>query len=288
MAGFFARFRATVAAAALAPGLSGCWGFGEIPLRSEAAEQICAASQTDPAAARRGCGLALERLDPDYEPHEPLRAELHSLRGEAALLSGDASAALRDHDRALALDDAPADYWSRRGWAKLELDRPREAFMDFEAALEREPGDRSARLGRGSAFLALSAPARALPDLESVLSSAPDLTYARLQYARALAQVGRGGEAAAAYGQVLLLDANHIDALLERARLREAYDREAALLDYDLAVARAKDAAPAYYARGRYLDRLGDRSAADADLERAYALGHRDEWLLLRLAKRAR
>lgn len=276
-----------LAAVALLLSLSACWGFGGGPPLAAGFESGCG-DTPDPAEARVACGRALNRLDPEDDDTALVRARLHSQRGEAALLAGDPAAALRDHRRAIALDPAPALHWSRRGWARFELGERRAAFKDFEAALERDPKNRSALLGRGATTLALSAPARAVPDLEAVLAIAPGLTYARLLYARALAQLGRSGEAAAAYNQVLTLEPDNLDAMLERARLREGYDREAARVDYDLAVSRAADAGPAYAARGRFHDRIGEREAAEADFERAYALGVREEWLRLRLARRAR
>lgn len=258
------------------------------PLRSAAFEELCEAAAAKPDAAIQGCTLALERLDPAAPDYKAARAALLANRGAAAAAAGRHEAALRDQNEALALNPDPAISWANRGWTLIALGRPREALVDFEAALERDPNLSRARLGRGSAFLAASAPARAVPDLEAAVEVETHLAFARLQLARAYADLGRTEEAAAAYSFALSLAPRDIDALLERARLREGADRSGAQADYDAAVRLGVDPGRAFFERGRFFDRIGDAAAADADLERAYTLGYDDPWLNERLRRRPR
>ncbi|PKP65150.1 MAG: hypothetical protein CVT86_03370, partial [Alphaproteobacteria bacterium HGW-Alphaproteobacteria-8] len=73
-----------------------------------------------------------------------------------------------------------------------------------------------------------------------------------------------------------------------RARLRAARDPQAALADYDRAVALAGAWSQPLVERGALLDSLGMTDAANADFRRAWELGHRSEALSARMLEMGR
>ena len=72
-------------------------------------------------------------------------------------------------------------------------------------------------------------------------------------------------------------------AYLNRGRARAGLGHPGAGPDFDQAIALAPEWGGAWFVRGRYRDRQGQRDAANGDFIRAYELGYPDPWLQKRI-----
>lgn len=82
----------------------------------------------------------------------PDSSVFHSNFGAVLERLGDLEGSFRSHERALALDRAPADNWFNLGFMLLRLDRPAEAAVRLAAARDRAPRDPEIRLNLGRAL----------------------------------------------------------------------------------------------------------------------------------------
>jgi tetratricopeptide (TPR) repeat protein len=162
------------------------------------------------------------------------------------------------------------------------------AAVDWNRAVELAPGDPDLRAGRGGFRLRSGNAQGALADFDAALARRPQ--DAALLYNRglALAELRRDAEAEQAFSQVIAADPDDVQALMNRARLRVSRDREAALADFDRAVALGGDWPQPYVERGALLDAMGRRDAAEADFRRAWELGDRSPFLAERMATMGR
>ncbi|MBX2853406.1 MAG: tetratricopeptide repeat protein [Rhodobacteraceae bacterium] len=235
----------------------------------------CSASDLNPSRAIKFCNktLALELLGAKGQ------AQVLLNRGVAYTMIDNPRAALSDYDQAAKLYPKLFEIWPNRGEVLMRLRRPAEAYESFDQALRLRPSDRPSLIGRGAALVAAGAPERALIDLDTALSNNP--RDATALYNRALAYLGLGRRdlATADLSAVIALAPRSVDARLQRGKLWEEPDRDAALSDYAMAIESAPDDPRAYYQRGLFLDRLGRVDHANSDFRRAWELGWRDEWL---------
>ena len=102
----------------------------------------------------------------------PDSSVLHSNHGAVLERLGDLESSYRAHDRALALDRAPADNWFNHGLVLLRLGRPAEAAASLAAARDRAPGDPEVRLNLGRALEQSGDGEGALRELRSALAHA--------------------------------------------------------------------------------------------------------------------
>ena len=102
----------------------------------------------------------------------PDRSVFHSNLGAVLERLGDLEGARRAHERALALDRAPADNWFNHGLILLRLGRPAEAVASLEAACRRAPRDPEARLNLGRALERSGDAAGALREYRNALAHA--------------------------------------------------------------------------------------------------------------------
>lgn len=114
-------------------------------------------------------------------------------RGRLRTLEGDLDGALRDFDRALALEPDLVSARNNRGVARGMAGDLEGAIADWTAALEIEPRNPEARRNRGVARVELGRGAEAVVDLEPLArGGAPEVSY---HLARAYALEGRNAEA---------------------------------------------------------------------------------------------
>ena len=83
-------------------------------------------------------------------------------------------------------------------------------------------------------------------------------------------------------------NAKDAGAYLYRAQSRAGLNDSGAAEDFDMAIELAGEWSLAWFVRGRYRDRLGDREGANADFLRANELGHSDPWLIERVREISR
>jgi tetratricopeptide (TPR) repeat protein len=112
----------------------------------------------------------------------------------AAENKDDPAQALREFDRALALNANFAAAHSARGGLYYQMGNPKAAVVDLEAAASLRP-DNSIDLDRlGQTYLALDRSADAVPVLRKAAALSPDDSKTQLHLARALADAGREAE----------------------------------------------------------------------------------------------
>ena len=235
----------------------------------------CSASDLNPSRAIEFCNktLALELLGAKGT------AQVLLNRGVAYAMIDNPEAALADYDRAAKLYPKLFEIWPNRGEVLMRMRRPVEAYESFDQALRLRPSDRPSLIGRGAALVAAGAPERALIDLDSAISDNPRDATALYNRALAYLSLGRRDLAATDLSAVIALAPRSVEARLQRGKLWEEPDRDAALSDYAMAIETAPDDPRPYYQRGLFLDRLGQVDRANSDFRRAWELGWRDEWL---------
>lgn len=86
---------------------------------------------------------------------DPSRAEYHAARGHARYFTGNAALALEDYDQALALDGSRAAVHSMRGLCLAALGRDEEAAAAYDRAVELDPDNAELFLRRGRLMQAM-------------------------------------------------------------------------------------------------------------------------------------
>jgi tetratricopeptide (TPR) repeat protein len=235
-------------------------------------------------------------------PADP--ASLLLLRAAALKRLGRIDDALRDLDRALALQPALAKAWRERGRLLVEHNRHEEALRDLDEAVRLAPQDGDSRtlrclarffagrleeahqdashaiaLGasapslywiRGRSYLQRNEFDRALDDLNDAVRLG--FEAARIDRGQALLLAGRPQPALADFDRAIDLEPGNVDgyALRGAARLMLELDREA-VDDLDRAIGIDPNRADLYRNRARARARLGDREGALQDNARAEA-----------------
>ncbi len=204
--------------------------------------------------ARHGAGdlAAAERLYRRVAASWPKEANAHNLLGVVSRQRGDAQAALRHTERALALQPEAPVFLANHGGALAEAGELQEAVRFLRAALRRRPEDPVALRNLGQALAALGDPRAALEPLERAVALAPEAVEPRLALAHARREVGDAEGAAAA-----------AEAALARADApASALAAQAAFLLAALGRAAVPDRAPAEYVRDLF-DGFAERFDAD-------------------------
>ena len=106
-----------------------------------------------------------------WRAFERQAADVAYQRGVARLAAGDADAALRHFDDALARRPAWGAAWRQRGFATVD---PKSQVDAFTRAIELDAADADALAGRGRAYAQLGDYRRAVADLGAALAHAPD------------------------------------------------------------------------------------------------------------------
>jgi tetratricopeptide (TPR) repeat protein len=262
-------WRRHLAAAALAAALQAQGALAQ----SEGLAALCAGA--DPARAAEACARLLERGG--LSPAQAARAEANL--GAAALALDRPDRAEAAFERALALDPALAEAWAGRARAREARGLLAQAAVDWNQAARRAPRDPAILTGRGAFRLRAGNAAGALADFDAAQRAAPRDMSVAFNRGLALAELGRDAEAERMFSAVIANDPSDVGAWLNRGRLRVSRDREAALGDFDAAVARAGEWSTPYLERGALLYAMGRTEAANRDFRRAWELGHRSEYL---------
>lgn len=167
-------------------------------------------------------------------------AVAHCNRGVAWKSAGEFKKAMRDLDRAIALDSSYAFSYENRGELFLEQGNLERAFADFTRAISLEPNYASAYGNRGSTYLYRGNVAGALADFQREIEITPR-------------------NAQAYYNRGLAYSLNN--------------DFQRAIADYSYAIALDATYSRAYYNRGIVFGKKGDRDRSRSDLKKACALG---------------
>ncbi len=259
--------------------LSGLPMGGVLAGEVESLLEVCSDPETPPRDALNACRRVAElgRLDARR------RALVWLNVGIAAHSLGLSAEAVEAHGAAIGADPRLSAAFENRALAYEKLNRLNEALTDLAAAISLQPTEPGAYLRRGIVMLNHGAPERALPDFGKAIELDPSLTTARYNRGLAFLQLGQNELAEVDFSAVIGRNPRDAGAYLNRGRARAAQGKAGVRNDFDRAIALKPEWAPAWYMRGRFLDREGAVDEANADFLRAYQLGHSDPWLIERM-----
>ncbi|GII55588.1 hypothetical protein Pth03_39770 [Planotetraspora thailandica] len=254
--------------------------------------------------------IDLAERDLPADAHPVHRMVLLANRAQLLARTGRAKDALRDFDRAIAIDPVFPDHYLDRGNLLLELGRVDDALADYETAMAVSPPMPEAYYNRAELRLASGDLERARADLDHVIELDPGYLDAYVNRAGILEMLGdhdaarrdvaagisidpgnahlhgvlgqletaegRFSEAHAAFDAALRADPKLASAWANRAILRyETGDAAGAVDDLTRALAIEEDAA-VYFNRATALSALGRDDEAGRDLRRAHDLAPDD------------
>jgi tetratricopeptide (TPR) repeat protein len=199
-------------------------------------------------------------------------------RAGALSRSGRMEDALRDHDRALALNPNAFVRWARAE-TLLKMQRYAEALEGFDAVLRLAPRDASAHVGRGQALWRLGKLEQARAAYDQAVAHKQDV-HSLSSRGYFLAHQEDLAGAIADYSQALHIAPESVGPRINRAN---AYAQRGefgkALEDYALALRTNENDAAIYRGRGWVYERQGVLELARADYERGLKLSPGDPWL---------
>ena len=205
---------------------------------------------------------------------EPRSAEAHGGRGEALLSLGRYPEALEAYAAAAELAPDVAAHANGAGVAHYGLKQNDAALAAYTRALELDPDYALAHRNRGHVLMRLERWEEAEADYDAAIRLEPSVRN-HLARANLLEQRTQPFKALIDYNAVLKLEPNHVDSLVNRARLRSMMlQTKPALRDWNKVIALEPDEGLHYLERGLAQGGPGgDPRAAIADLERALELG---------------
>ena len=241
---------------------------------------------------------------------DPRHAAAWSVRGSILMTKGDAAGARAAFDRALAIEPKHIESRINRGMLFHATGEPAAASADLEEAVRLDPGNAVARTERGRLRVRLGESAGALEDFDRALELDPKMLIARAARIplrmerkdwdgviedctevlrvdpanfsahnyRGVARVRKGDARGARedFDAAIASNPRQIDALLNRAKLREKDDPAGAREDCEEAVRVDPGNAEGYVSRGRLRGISGDKAGGVADMEKALELAPKD------------
>jgi protein O-GlcNAc transferase len=214
-----------------------------------------------------------ERLYAEIIAAAPGHAAGLHLLGVLKFQRGDAAAAVRQFDAALALEPANAFAHSNRSVAHAALARFDEALASADKALTLKPDHGEAWSSRAAALFELRRFDEALASAERAIALKPNHADAYASRGNVLKQRGSLEEALVDYGKAIELNPTFVRAVINRAvALSELRRFDEALADCDRAIGLNPGIAEAFNNRGNVLYAYGRLDEALACLDRAIVL----------------
>ena len=237
----------------------------------------------DVALAYAGRGVAyveqgnLDLAMKDYNKAIALdssNAQAYYNRGIVLDQLGQVQRAIEDYSAAIRLNHSFPAAFSNRGMLFAKMGRYDLAIKDFTTAIWLRPGDADDHIRRGGAFKGQGQFARALEDYSMAIALDPGRTEAfngRGIVYRLMEQFER---ALADYDQAIALDPSFYQAYCNRAVVlgKMGHD-EKALEEYSKALSLRPDIAQIYLERGQLYAKTGKRDLAMRDYQKACELG---------------
>ncbi|MFD9717396.1 tetratricopeptide repeat protein [Streptomyces sp. NPDC059076] len=199
--------------------------------------------------------------------------------GETHRLLHEHSASLEHFDRALELDAADSWALSSRAQSKHALGRSAEALLDLDDALESNPGHVWALVRRAQVRRGLGDGEGSLRDIRRARDLDADNPWIVGEYGEILRHLGRHEEAIALYDRALVLDPSYAWALGSRAMAKKALARiDDALADLTASLEIEPGYLWAVLRRAEIHGEQGDTTAEFADLDRVVETSRAKEW----------
>ncbi|HEX7599736.1 MAG TPA: tetratricopeptide repeat protein, partial [Polyangia bacterium] len=203
----------------------------------------------------------------------PLNDRAYLTRGSVYWTNGQLDAALRDYDRAIALNSRNAKAYLGRGNVTLDHGRYEDAIRDYDKALELNPGLADAHNGRGQVLGYRGQVAPAIREFKRAIELYPELAQAHYNLANALQALGALDAALDSYDRVIGLRPDFANAYNSRGNVLDNKGQvDAAIRDYDRAIELRPDFAEAYSNRCSARDVKGQVDAAIRDCDKAIEL----------------
>ena len=120
----------------------------------------------------------------------PPQARVHNLLGQALYRLGEPMEAIKNFDRAIALDANFADAHGNRANILVDAGLPDEALKSFDRALELNPASGPDWLNRGALLQELGRHADALASFDKAVICGPEVAEAHVNRANALKDLG--------------------------------------------------------------------------------------------------
>ena len=186
-------------------------------------------------------------------------------------------------DAALKADSTLVAALVSRAKANEQLQKLKEAIADYDRAIQLDRNAVDAFLGRGVLFLKNGNLYGSVEDLTRAIALDSDLGIARFNRGIAYLELGQPSRADADFSKLIKENGSDAGAYLYRGQARAGLKRADAIKDFNRAIELSSEWGFAWFVRGRYRDRRGDREGANGDFLRAYELGHNDPWLIERV-----
>jgi tetratricopeptide (TPR) repeat protein len=181
--------------------------------------------------------------------------------------------AIGDCDKAIALNPKYAEAHNNRGAALGASGRQEEALRAYGTAIALSPANAKAYCNRGAAYYHTQRLPEALRDFDKAIGLKPDYVDAYCNRGAVHFSEGRLAEAVADFSRTISLDRGYLSAYNNRARTHIAMGRpEEAVRDYGVVIALRPDQARAYCGRGEAMAKLNRFPEAVADFSKAIAL----------------
>ena len=196
--------------------------------------------------------------------------------GRILSLQGRLQEAVREYDRALALDPGCLAALYNRATLLLRMDRAAEALASLDSLIARAPAPAPVHLLRGNALSALGRHDAALAAFDEAVRLDPRAPLGYCNRGNTLLTLGRPEEALSSLDRALAVAPGHALASYNRGNVLVALGRLAeALASFDHAVRSDPRFALAWYNRGSMLLELRRPAEAAASFDRALALDER-------------
>ena len=188
----------------------------------------------------------------------PGSAKVHLNLGNALSEAGDAAAAIRAYEQALAIHSDYADAHHNRGVIFQEQGRMADARLAYDRALEADHSHVGSLVNRGIISARIGDARSAIVHLERAVEIEPSRVDAWYNYGVALDRAGRDVDAKVAFAKALSLDPANEGAAIGLASLyRSAEQTDSLIVTYRRLLGHNRSALQASYNFGVELERLG-------------------------------
>jgi tetratricopeptide (TPR) repeat protein len=202
-------------------------------------------------------------------------ANAYNNRAGAYFSLGQHNRAIEDLDRAIELDPNYAHAFNHRGSVHQSIGQDERAIQDFDWAIKLDPKLASAFFHRGNAYAALGQHERAIQDFDQAIKLDPNYDSAFNNRCLNRIAVGQLQEALVDCNQALWLRPHRGRATTLNVRgitYLKMNQLDAAIADFDAALALAAQNPNSLYGRGVSKLKKGDAAGGNADIGAAKAI----------------